>query len=323
MAKHLTIGQRYQLSIYRHAKSQKEIAELLHVSESTVSRELGRNRKADGSYEPQFAQSQSRKRRANKNAVKIKADLEKQVVALIQTDYSPEQVRGTLLKTQSCSLSVQGIYNYIWKDAKQGGTLHTHLRLGRKNRKKYGKPDKRKLKYKNKPSIETRPAVVDAKTRIGDWEADTVEGAHKSGYVVTLTERFSKTAYIIPVRHKTKEAVRKAIVKRLKKTNIPVKTITFDNGTEFDDYKRIAIELRCEVYFAHPYSPWERGLNENTNGLIRQYFPKKMDFSNIQPQDTKRVEEILNNRPRKKLDFYTPNQIVEQYILNQKIASQT
>jgi IS30 family transposase len=324
MSKHLDLGQRYRLSINQSSQTQKELAVSLGVSASTISRELKRNRRPDGSYEPQWAQMTTRKRRLNQpSRRKIKGDLKDQVEGFLRDDYSPEQVRGTLLKENQVSVSVQGIYNYIWQEERAGGDLHTHLRLGRKYRKKYGKVDKRTTKYNNKPSLETRPPVVESKTRLGDWEGDTVEGVNKSGYIVTLTERVSKTSYIIPVAHKTKEAVKEAIVKRLKKSPIPVHTITFDNGTEFDDYKQIAKALKCEIYFAHPYSPWERGLNENTNGLIRQYFPKKMDFSKINKKDTDRVEKILNNRPRKKLDYSTPNQIVKQYILNQKIAFQT
>jgi transposase, IS30 family len=323
MPNHLTLGQRYQISIYRPIKTQKEIATILSVSESTISRELKRNKVTGKVYEPQMANSIARKRRITTGLVKIKGTLQGQIDTYLRLDYSPEQIRGTLLKNDNVSVSFQGIYNYIWKDEKAGGTLHTLLRLGRKYRKKYGKIDKRTTKYKNKPSIETRPKEVDDKQRIGDWEADTVEGANKSGYVVTLTERLSKTTYIMKVPRKTKEAVKDSIIARLRKSEIPVHTITFDNGTEFDDYKVIAKALSCEVYFAHPYSPWERGLNENTNGLIRQYFSKKMDFSNIIQKDTDRVESILNNRPRKKLNYSTPNEIANQHILTHKIAFQT
>jgi IS30 family transposase len=326
MPKHLDLGQRYRLSINQSSQTQKELAAALGVSASTISRELKRNQRPDGSYDPQWADKTARKRRTNQPSKrKIKGELKAQVEGLLRQDYSPEQVRGTLFKQHQVSVSVQGIYNYIWREEQAGGDLYTHLRLGRKYRKKYGKVDKRKraIKYKNKPSIETRPTVVEDKTRLGDWEGDTIEGANKSGYIITLTERVSKTTYLIPVAHKTKAAVKAAIVKRLKKSPLPVHTLTLDNGTEFDDYKQIAKALKCEIYFAHPYSPWERGLNENTNGLIRQYFPKQMDFSKINKKDTDRVEKILNNRPRKKLDYSTPNEIVKRYILNPKIAFQT
>jgi transposase, IS30 family len=310
--KHLTIGQRYQISIYRQTKKQKEIAKLLSVSESTISRELNRNKQQDGSYAAQKAHSIASNRRKKDNNYKIKGDLKDKVNRYLQEDYSPEQVSGYLLKTESIKVSVQGIYNYIWKDESKGGNLYTHLRLGRKYRKKYGKPDKRSLKYANKPSIELRTDIINEKQRIGDWEADTVEGAKGSGYVITLTERYSKVVYIIKVARKTKELVGKAIIKRLKKSPIPVHSITFDNGCEFDDYKSIEKALKCAVYFAHPYSPWERGLNENTNGLIRQYFPKKMDFSTIDQKQAEKVESILNNRrqrptAKKKIELFHAN----------------
>jgi transposase, IS30 family len=324
MSKHLTQSQRYTIWNHWQEKKQKEIAVLLGVSPSTISRELSRNRQPDGHYCPQKAESKSRNRRKTREPYHLKADLLNQVEQLIREDLSPEQAQGKLQKAK-LRLSIQTIYNHIWQDEKKGGTLHQHLRLGRKYRKRYGKPDKRKAstKYAQKPSIESRPPEVAEKKQIGHWEGDTVEFAGKSGYLVTLNERVTKKTLLVPVARKTKEAVAQAIETAFQGTQLPILTLTLDNGSEFEDYQKVGQKLKCQIYFAHPYSPWERGLNENTNGLIRQYFPKKMHFSEITPSDVQRVEDKLNNRPRKLLDFSAPNQMEMGFILNQKIAFQT
>ena len=200
------------------------------------------------------------------------------------------------------------IYQYIHQDKENGGNLYTHLRCKKKKKKRYGSNDKRGH-LKNRISIDERPNVVEKRSRIGDWEADTIIGkAHKQA-IVSLTERKSGLALIYKVDRRTKENTEYAIKQLLGSISEKVYSMTSDNGKEFANHKKIAEALQCDFYFAHPYSSCERGTNENTNGLIRQYFPKDRDFRTITDKELIHAMKRINNRPRKRLGYKTPNQV--------------
>ncbi len=207
-------------------------------------------------------------------------------------------------KYESVSVSHEWIYQYIYTDKKAGGDLYKHLRCQKKRRKLYGS-NERRGKIANRVSIEQRPALVDERKRLGDWEADTMIGRKSPYALVTLVERKSRFTLLKKIDRRTAEAAIKAIIQMLTPYKAKTLTITCDNGKEFADHQKFAKALDADVYFAHAYSSWERGSNENSNGLSRQYFPKGSDFSKITDQDTQFAEKRLNTRPRKCLDIRT------------------
>ena len=194
------------------------------------------------------------------------------------------------------------------KDKLDGGSLYLHLRCKKKRKKRYGSNDRRG-NLKNRISIDDRPDIVEARSRVGDWEADTIIGkAHKQA-IVSLTDRKSGLALIYKVDRRTKGNTEGAIKRLLGSISDQVLTITSDNGKEFANHEQIAKRLKCSFYFAHAYSSYERGTNENTNGLIRQYLPKNRDFRTITDSEIIRAMKRLNNRPRKRLGYKTPNEV--------------
>jgi len=229
------------------------------------------------------------------------------VEGYLRQDWSPEQVAGYLAKRQ-VHVSHERIYQHIYADKRAGGDLFGHLRCRKRRRKRYGSYDRRG-RLKGCRSITERPAIVSEKRRVGDWEADTIIGQHHHQALVSVVERKSKLTLLKKVTRNTSEAVAQALEELLKPVRAKCHTITSDNGREFANHQQIALELQAGFYFAHPYSSWERGLNENTNGLVRQYFPKRSDFSKITDADVQRVMDRLNNRPRKTLGYKTPNQV--------------
>jgi len=303
----LTREQRYQIyALLKAGHNQTEIALLISVHKSTVSRELRRNRGLRG-YRPKQAHEFTLSRRRTH---KLIVDTTTWVIVehLIRQDWSPEQVSDWLKVNYGLQISHEWIYQYILTDKHAGGDLHRHLRCQKKRRKRYGSYDRRG-KLRNRVSIEERPAIVDARLRLGDWEVDTIIGKGHRQAIVSLTERKSRLALMRKVERKTAQAVADAVIDLLKPFAESLHTITADNGKEFADHERIADDLQAAVYFAHPYSSWERGTNENMNGLIRQYFPKKRGFSTITELEIQHVMSRLNNRPRKCLGFKTPNQV--------------
>jgi len=305
--KQLTQAQRYQIEILKKAgKSQKEIAKLLEVSESTICRELKRNKGKKG-YRPKQAQIKAVKRRKEAaKSLKMTPELILLIDARIIMDWSPEQISGSLKDELGILISHERIYQHIWADKRHGGTLYTHLRQSNKKRKKqYGSKDKRG-QIRNRVSIDERPAIVAEKTRIGDWEIDTVIGQNHQGALVTIVDRVSKFTLIKKVDSKHAEVVTAATISLLLPYLDKTLTITADNGKEFAGHETIKEQLNADVYFAHPYHSWERGLNENTNGLIRQYFTKGSSFENITDDEVEAVMNKLNHRPRKTLKFKTP-----------------
>jgi len=226
----------------------------------------------------------------------------------VRQDWSPEQISGWLKRSQAIQISHEWIYQHILADQQADGKLYTHLRQHGKRRKRYGMYDRRG-NLPNRVSIEERPEVVQRRERLGDWEIDTLVGKGQRGALVSLVERKSRYTLLQPVTHRLANLVADATISLLQPFTDLVHTITGDNGKEFAEHVRIAETLQAHFYFAHPYSAWERGTNENTNGLVRQYFPKKTDFSKVAQSETQVAVDKLNQRPRKCLDFKSPFEV--------------
>ena len=302
----LTREQRYQIyALMKAEQSQTRIAEIVGCHKSTVSRELRRNRGQRG-YRPKQAHELATARHQDAYRPRIAAETCQRVEALVRQQWSPEQIAGRLKLEGCASVSYETIYQHIYADKRAGGTLHLCLRSQKKRRKRYGARSRRG-QIPNRTGIEARPAVVAARRRLGDWEADTIVGAAHRGAILSLVERKSKLVRLRKVERNTAQAVAAASLALLGAMGERVHTITSDNGREFAAHERIAAGLSARFYFAHPYSSWERGLNENTNGLVRQYFPKKSDFSKITDRQVEKVAGRHNNRPRKTLGYKTPN----------------
>ena len=312
MSKHLTQQQRYHIEAYKKAGyGNSQIARDLGVHPSTIGRELKRNSSPIRQrYGAKVAHEISSLRKSinSKANKKFKNELEDLVIKYIERDWSPEQVSATLWIKHSLSLSFVRIYQYIESDRQNGGELHTHLRFyGKKRRAKYGKQSK--VRIKERVSISERPVIVDKKTRIGDFEIDTIIGKGKQGAITTIVDRASAFVKISIPTSKRAEDIENETKRLLLPHKETTYTITSDNGLEFANHKDIAKILDCDYYFCHPYSSWERGLNEYTNGLIRQYFPKGSSFTDITPERIQEVEDKLNHRPRKTLDWKTPYEV--------------
>ena len=305
----LTREERYQISALKTAgQSKAQIAEVLGRHKSTIGREMARNRGLRG-YRPKQADSLAVNRRQEKVTCRISRKSWIRVEQLTREYWSPEQVSLWLRQEESLHVSPEWIYQYILRDKRAGGDLYQYLRCQKQRKKRYGAPDRRG-QLKRRVSIDERPEVVNERSRIGDWEADTVIGKQGSAVLVTLVERKTRWSMIGKVPDRTAKKVRTVIVKRLLPMASCVKTLTYDNGKEFALHQEIDKELQSNGYFAHPYHSWERGLNENTNGLIRQFFPKGKDLSEVTDEEIQRVMDRLNNRPRKCLGFKTPNQVL-------------
>lgn len=308
----LTQEQRYQIyALKKSGHKQTEIAQFLNVHKSTISRELKRNRGQRG-YRPKQAHRKAMARRKEKVRPRI-SELDWALIEeKVRLDWSPEQISGWLKrKHPSLRVSHEWIYQHIYADKRAGGSLHKHLRCQKKRRKRYGSRDRRG-QIPNRTSIEERPASVEQRERIGDWEADTIIGKGRRSAIVTLVERTSRFTLLEKIERRTAAATEAAIVRLLQPYHLQALTITFDNGKEFAHHQQIASQLEVATYFAHPYSPWERGTNENTNGLIRQYIPKDSDFTKVTREYIAFVKERLNHRPRKCLGFKTPKMVFSQ-----------
>ena len=304
----LTLEQRYIIySMLKIGLTQSKIAEVIGIHKSTISRELKRNRGGRG-YRPKQAEAFAKERHQAKVRPRIDGSTWAYIEQLLYKEWSPEQISGWMKKNMAVTVSHEWIYQYVLKDKLAGGSLYLHLRCKKKRKKRYGSNDRRG-NLKNRISIDERPAVVDTRNRLGDWEADTIIGkAHKQA-IVSMTERKSGLALIYKVDRRTKGNTEKAMKRLLSPVSDQVYTITSDNGKEFANHEQIAKRLKCDFYFAHPYSSYERGTNENTNGLIRQYFPKNRDFRTITDKEIIHAMKRLNNRPRKRLGYKTPNEV--------------
>jgi transposase, IS30 family len=304
----LTREQRYQIyALMKAGHNQTRIAILIGCHKSTISRELRRNRGLKG-YRPYQADELAYDRQCAAYRSRIAWQTWQQVERLLRQDWSPEQITGRLKLEQQPTVSHECIYLYVYAEKRRGGTLHRHLRSQKKQRKRYS-GYLRRGQIPNRTSIDKRPKIVASKGRFGDWEADTIVGARHKGGILSVVERKSKLTRLRKLATKGAAEMKDNAIVLLAPLAARVHTITVDNGKEFCEHELIAAGLQARLYFAHPYSSWERGLNENTNGLVRQYFPKKYEFAKITDQDLQQVEDLLNSRPRKTLGYWTPNEV--------------
>jgi IS30 family transposase len=305
----LSPEERYMLAaLRRQGRTQSEIARSLGRHRSTVCREVRRNStRADGHYRAFTAQerTQGRRSRSRRNSRFGTADFAL-IDELLRRQWSPEQVAGYLARTGQLSISHETIYRHVWRDKKQGGTLYTHLRGAReRRRKRYGAYDSRG-RLAGKRMISERPEAVETRREVGHWEADTVMGAGTKDCVLTLVERKTGLVLIGKLRDRTAEGLSRRAVSLMRRRGEAFETVTADDGTEFHDYKRVERLTGVAFYFARPYHSWERGSNENANGLVRQYLPKGVSMAGLTQPQCNAIARKLNLRPRKRLGFRTP-----------------
>ena len=310
----LTEEDRIEIYAMKQAgKEQNKIALKLGVHSSTISRELARNTGLRG-YRPKQAQQKTLHRRFTaRKALKMKPETIDYIESKLAEQHSPEQIAERMKLDPDWhgpAVSHERIYQHVWQDKAQGGMLYKYLRIGgtKQRRKRRNSRDMRGT-IKNRVGIQERPNIVERKIRIGDWEGDTVVGKNHQGALVTLVDRKSKLTLIGKVDRYTAEAVEITIISLMELLPRRNYTLTVDNGKEFASHESIADTLQIKVYFADPYSAWQRGLNENTNGLIRQYVPKGSDVRSLTDRQIQHIMDRLNNRPRKSLGFLTPNEV--------------
>ncbi len=303
----------------RTGAKQKEIAQALGRHPSTICRELKRNTYAQcHMYTYYWARQIVKYRKADANQHKYRkltAELAPVIERLLRCYLSPEQVSGYLKQHHGISLSHETIYQYIYRDVTRHAHLKPFLRQGGKQRRKRYGSGARASCIPNRISITERPQAVEDKVRLGDWECDTVIGKDRKSVLVTVVDRASLYTVCSRVLSRTAQVVSQAIIRLLRPFKNRVKTLTFDNGSEFVKHEAIAKALEATTYFAHPYASWERGINENTNGLLRQFFPKRTDFRTVSWQQVKQAVDSINNRPRKTRGYRTPNQLFHQHFV--------
>ena len=305
----LTQEQRYQIGgSLRIGMRKSEIAKEIGVHRSTVSREIERNWSERWGYNSSRAVAMTRERQKRKRKHRIDEVTWERVESLLKCEWSPEQISKRFGVEGLRPVSHETIYRHIYKDKQEGGDLYIHLRRRHKYRKRIHKYCSRKGWDTRRP-ISERPAIVETRERFGDWEADTIIGRERKGGIVSLVERRSRYCLLQKVVTKSAQTVADAICNKLLPIKDKILTITSDNGIEFTRHQTIANVLDADFFFADPYSSWQRGTNENTNGLVRQYFPKKTSFDTVSDTDIHFVTDRLNNRPRKVLGFRTPNEV--------------
>ena len=307
----LTLKERYHISaLHQQGMKQKEIAEYVGVSPSTISRELRRNGDERG-YDAERAQMKTFLRHRTKHKHTVwSSSVQRYVRERLKQEWSPEQISGRMKIERGEGVSHETIYRYIYANKAHGGKLYKHLR--HKNRKyhKRGRTYNQRGILKNRTMIDKRPSNRGKITRIGDWEIDTVIGKGHQGVLVTVVDRHSKFALIAPAASKHAPIVSDALLRLLEPLKPVTKTITSDNGKEFAFHESIARKLEANFYFANPYHSWERGLNEHTNGLIRQYLPKEREFASLTHKEVAMIQNRLNHRPRKVLGYKTPYEVL-------------
>jgi len=311
----ITSGERYAIAALRKRKlSIRAIGVELGRSASTVSREVRRNLSTQGRYSPPKADSYAvaRRRRSRRNS-HFGSDEWGLVEQLIGLDWSPEQVSGWLRRHRVLSISHETIYVHVWRNKRNGGELWQHLRqAGKKRRKRYGAYDSRG-RLAGKRHISERPPEVETRKQIGHWEVDTVMGSERGrNTVVTLVERATGFLLIGKLAHHCAADTNARLIELIARHEGRVSTITADNGTEFHSYAKVEEATGVAFYFATPHHAWERGTNENTNGLIRQYLPKGQSMAHVTQADCDEIAARLNSRPRKRLGFRTPEECYVQ-----------
>jgi len=316
---HLTLEQRYEIEAnFKLGISISNIAALIGKDKSVVSREIKRNKdERSGVYKAGLAERKTKNRHKTKNKKHLfTAEVEVNVLYYLTQDYSPEQAVGRAKIDEVEMVSTESIYQYIWQNKRRGGTLYQYLRTkGKKYKKRGDLKDKRGL-ITNRIDIDERPTIVDKKTRLGDLEIDLVIGKNHKGALLTINDRASGMLFMDKVESKDAREIETKTIELLQDWKPLLKTITSDNGKEFANHQTIAEHLEVDYYFAKPYHSWERGANENLNGLVRQYFPKGLNFDTITKEEINRTIHILNNRPRKRFGYKTPIEIFAEKLDN-------
>lgn len=311
MAKHLELEERIKMEALLDAGVKAEqIAKQLGRGRSTIYKELQRGRFCSEVYSAKLCQDQSRSNMCRNQESKSPPDSVIKIVEekILNEQWSPEQISNWLKRKGQETVSFSWIYKHIRKDKAAGGELDNHLRRGCGSYLKGHKPYKGHIK--DRISIEDRPEVVNQRSRLGDYEIDLIVGPKNKGAILTIVDRLSRECRICLLSGKSSEKVCSSVISSLPDN---AKTITSDNGTEFTDHKEVSSKRNLQYYFAHPYASYERGSIENLNGLIRQYIPKGVGFDFIKVEEIKIIEEKLNNRPRKVLDFLTPLEYTKNY----------
>lgn len=323
---HLAYEERCQIYALKANKASiRSIARQLKRDPSVISREIKRNSGERG-YRYKQAQKKSEERRSMIQKKRVtKYQITRAISLLIEFQWSPEQISGWLKRNNQSSPSHEWIYQYIWRDKHSGGMLYKHLRrCGKKYNKRASSHAGRGL-IPNRLDIDQRPPIVSEKGRLGDWEADTIIGKNHQGALLTVVERKTQLTFIARLTNKTSEATQIALCNLLQPIAEHVHTITTDNGKEFAGHEKTSNTLNAQCYFAKPYQSWQRGLNENINGLIRQYVPKKFDLNTLSDKLVLEIQNRINSRPRKTLGFRSPievfNDLVDKF--NSGVAFQT
>ena len=311
---HLSSEERFYIhQAVREGKNKADIARTLGRHASTIGREMRRNMWPSAHlYTYEWAMYFLRRRKrwaAGCKHRKLTDETKALIVQLLGRVLSPEQISAYLRRHKCISLSHETIFRFIYAASSAQGTLRCYLRHGHKKRRRRYGSGARATRIPNRTPIQARPLIVARKQRIGDWEGDTLVGADRKSALVTLVERKSLLTLCAAVPQKTAHYVQQAIITLLSPIAHKVKTLTFDNGSEFIQHEKIAAALNAKTYFANPYSSWERGINENTNGLLRQFFPKATNFNTVSQEQIDHALSLLNNRPRKTRQYKTPNEI--------------
>jgi IS30 family transposase len=306
----LTEGERYQIeALLSSGRSIRSIASQLRRSPSSVSREVKRAPSKKFSAKRAELRSKALRHQSNLKNRKAKGEAEKYIREKILLDWSPEQIAGRMkFEQRKDKVSLHTIYRYLERDKRLDGELWKHLRFLRKGNYYKRVPKGQRLRrIQDRIMIEKRPKVVEKRTRLGDYERDTVLGKFNGSVLLSIVDRCSMRLHLSILEKKCCVLAHKATVRQLK--NSHVRTITNDNGGEFTRHKETAKKLKAKIYFARPYHSWERGTNENINGLLRQYFPRKTDIGRVPGKKIRYIESLLNNRPRKTFGFKTPIEV--------------
>lgn len=320
---HLTLSERHEISVLKkQGLSNTQIAEAVSRDKSTIGRELKRNAdQRSQAYRPDLAHRKASSRHAQKNKNRVfTVEIEDYVTYWLKKDYSPEQIKGCADSDKISCVSPERMYQFIWEDKKNGGTLYLHLRTRGKKYQNRGNKHAGRGQIPNRTCIGQRPKIVDQKERIGDLEMDLIIGKQHKGALLTINDRATGMLKMGHVKGKGAIDIERKAIELLEDWIPFIHTITTDNGKEFANHESIAEQLSIDFYFARPYHSWERGANENLNGLVRQYFPKGVNFDNIENQAIKRVENILNNRPRKRYGFKSPIEVYADALNNKVVA---
>ena len=319
---HLSYEQRYTIEVLLKTEVPKiSIAKVIGVDKTVVYREIKRNSdKRNGVYKAKLAEIKYRQRQLEKpKHVAFTADIEQNVRFYLLKDYSPDQIAGVFKRDGIKGVSHECIYQFIWADKRRNGQLHLHLRRkGRKYRKRGNKKDTRGI-ILNRRSINLRPNEADLNTTFGHLEVDTIVGKNHKGAIVTMNDRASGILWMRKVEKREAKAVSKAIMSMLEPIRPYVKSITADNGKEFAQHEIINDNF-CDFFFADPYSPWQRGANENLNGLVRQYIPKSSDILSLSNERILEIQNIINDRPRKRYKYQNPIFVMEKLLFNSEVA---